>query len=65
MYCFRCHKTKVFKGLKIKLVQKKTFLFFLWAFPKGRAFHTRFLCVPYKRAQTNAAIANAFILANF
>ncbi len=36
---------------------------FFWALPKGRAFRTRFLFVPHKRAQTNASIANAGLLA--
>ena len=34
----------------------------IWALPKGRAFRTRFLFVPHKRAQTNASIANAGLL---
>ncbi|PHN95864.1 hypothetical protein CSC81_18205, partial [Tenacibaculum discolor] len=39
------------------------FFYVLWALPKGRAFRTRFLFVPHKRAQTNATIDNADLLA--
>jgi hypothetical protein len=38
------------------------FFFKVGRSPKGRAFRTRFLFVPHKRAQTIATIANAGIL---